>query len=177
MDIISTVLFYIISFILITSALIVVFSPKIVYSVLFAFAAFINVGFIYFMLNAPFIGAAQIAIYGVALSVLFIFALMLTSLKSEHRFYLSLSIKSILGILGIIAISASVIIFAFEDYITDNVTAFSTVLQTAVFDTTMDISKGIFVNYIFAFELLSLFLLIAVIGIGVIISFKRPEGE
>lgn len=175
MELLSQILFYIVAFGLIISALGVIFAPKIVYSLLFAFKTFILVGFVFFMLNAPFNAAAQIAIYGVAVSILFAFSIMMTAQHKEKNLYLSIAPRSFLAVVGIFLTVASVVALASEDLMNEVDFPFVSRHLTAVFDTSLDIAKGIFSNYIFVYELLAVFLLIAVVGVGAIISHKRSE--
>lgn len=177
MEILSQILFYIISSLLIISALGAVFAPRIIYSVLFAFIAFISVAFLYFMLNAPFNAAAQIAIYGIAVSILFIFSIMMTGYHKEKNLYVAIAPRTLLSMIGIFLISVAVVIFAVEDSLKDLSCSLITQKMSSLFDTTFALAKGIFTNYIFAFELLSIFLLVAVVGLGVILKFKRGEDK
>lgn len=175
MELLSSVLFFIISGTLIVSALGVIFSPRIIYSILFSFIAFICVAFIYFMLNSPFNAAVQIAIYGVAVSILFIFAVMMCGYHKEKNLYIAIAPRTLLSASGLFFIFLSFVVFAIEDYKGDALKSFLSATIPSVIDTTVAISKGIFTDYIFAYELLSIFLLIAIIGIGAILAFKRGE--
>ncbi len=177
MEVLSQILFYMISSILLFSALGVIFSPRIIYSVVFAFIAFITVGFVFFLLNAPFNAAVQIAIYGIAVSILFIFSIMLTGYHKEKNLYIAIAPRTLIAMGGIFMLFMSVLIFAFEDSRNEIDCFIVSPRISVMLDTTYSIAKGIFTNYIFAFELLSVFLLVAVIGLAVILTFKRSEGK
>lgn len=175
MEILSPILFYITAFGLLGAAVAVIFSPRIIYSIVSAFIAFVLVGFVYFMLNAPFNAAVQIAIYGVAVSVLFIFAVMMTGYHKEKNLYIAIAPRTLLAMCGIFFTFLSMVIFAVEDSRQDILNALTTANISSVFDTTTSISKSLFTDYIFAYEILSVFLLIAIIGIGAILTFTRTE--
>lgn len=177
MEILSHILFYIVSAMLIASAVGAIFAPRIIYSVLFAFVAFISVGFVYFMLNAPFNAAVQIAIYGVAVSILFIFSIMMTGYHKEKNLYIAIAPRTLLAMAGIFLTFVAVLIFAVEDSLNEVDCLLTTSKMSSLFDTTFALAKGMFTDYIFAFELLSIFLLVAVIGLGVILTFKRGEDK
>lgn len=177
MDILSPILFYIVASGLLLMAVGVVFSPRVIYSILCAFIAFILTAFIYFMLNAPFNAAVQIAIYGVAVSILFIFAVMMTGYHKEKNLYIAIAPRTLLAAAGIFFTLLSMLIFAIEDYREELVDSLITTKLAAFFDTTLSIAKGIFTDYIFAYEILSVFLLIAVVGVGAILTFKKMEGK
>lgn len=175
MEILSQILFYIVSSMLIVSAIGAIFAPRIIYSVVCAFVAFISVGFIYFMLNAPFNAAVQIAIYGVAVSILFIFSVMMTGYHKEKNLYVAIAPRTLLAMVGLFFTFVAILIFMAEDSL-DNIDCLVTTQRmSSLFDTTLSLAKGLFTNYIFAFELLSIFLLVAVVGLGVILTFKRGE--
>ncbi len=69
--------FILIAVVTISSALGVVASKNIVHSALLLVVTFLGVAGFYFQMNAGFIGLVQILIYGGAISVLIIFAIML----------------------------------------------------------------------------------------------------
>ncbi len=175
MEYLPSILFYMVSLMLLGCAFLAIFATRIIYSVLFAFIAFISVSFLYFMLNAPFIAASQIAIYGIAVSILFVFSIMLTAHNKEKNMYLAIAPRSLLAAAGLAMIFASVCIFIFEDYKSMLTESFFTSQISAIYNTTIDIAKGIFTNYILVFEIVSFFLLVVVVGIRVILYFKKAE--
>ena len=71
-------IFYFISVILIGSAIMFMVSNKIVHSIFYCFIAFISLAGMFLLLDAPFIAAAQVFIYGGAVTVLLLFVVMLT---------------------------------------------------------------------------------------------------
>ncbi len=71
--------FYVIATLLIVSAFAVVTLPRIVHSALALVFFFFAIAALYVLLNAEFIAAVQIIIYVGAVTVLFLFAIMLTS--------------------------------------------------------------------------------------------------
>src|SRR6476646_3359885 len=72
------VLFYLIAAIAIAGALGVVFSSDIVHAALFLVLALLMTAGIFVLMSAEFLGLVQILIYGGAVTILVIFALMLT---------------------------------------------------------------------------------------------------
>src|SRR2546421_11170913 len=73
-----TVIFWIIAVILVGSALLVVTQRNIVHSALALVAVFAMAAGIYLLLNAEFIAIVQILIYAGAVTILILFAIMLT---------------------------------------------------------------------------------------------------
>lgn len=175
MEILSPILFYIVALSLLTMAAGVIFSTRVIYSIVCAFVSFVLVAFVYFMLNAPFNAAVQLAIYGVAVSILFAFAVMMTGYHKEKNLYIAIAPRTLLAAGGIFFTFLSMVIFAVEDYKEEFMDALVTSKISAVFDTTLSIARGIFTDYVFAYEILSIFLLVAVVGVGAILTFKRME--
>ncbi|MBI3015127.1 MAG: NADH-quinone oxidoreductase subunit J, partial [Candidatus Tectomicrobia bacterium] len=75
------ILFYILSSIMLASALLVIFQTHPVYSVVFAIISFISLAGLFLTLGAEFIAAAQIIVYTGAIMVLFLFVVMLLNLR------------------------------------------------------------------------------------------------
>ncbi len=73
--------FWLLSGLMLVGALGVVFNRSIVYSALSLLVAFLAIAGVFVLLNAPFIGAAQILVYGVGLTIVLIFGIMLTGDK------------------------------------------------------------------------------------------------
>ena len=177
MELLSPILFYIVSAGLVLAALGVIFAPRIIYSVLFAFVAFIFVAFVYFMLNSPFNAAVQIAIYAVAVSILFVFSVMMTGFNKDKSLYIAIAPRVILAFVGLFLTFLSIAVFVYEDAINEiGCNLLNSNIQV-VFDSIYTIASGIYTDYIIALELLSNFLLVAVVGLGVILSFKRGDNQ
>ncbi|SMB95382.1 NADH dehydrogenase subunit J [Thermanaeromonas toyohensis ToBE] len=70
--------FWVLSALIVASALAVVFLPNIVHSALYLVLSFIGVAGIYILLEAEFLAAVQVLVYVGAVSVLLIFGVMLT---------------------------------------------------------------------------------------------------
>jgi NADH:ubiquinone oxidoreductase subunit 6 (subunit J) len=75
---VEQVIFYIIAALAIAGALGVVFSNDIVHAALFLVMALLMTAGVFVLLSAEFLGLVQILIYGGAVTILIIFALMLT---------------------------------------------------------------------------------------------------
>src|SRR5712691_841524 len=75
---VEQVIFYIIAALAIVGALGVVFSSDIVHAALFLVMALLMAAGVFVLLSAEFLGLVQILIYGGAVTILVIFALMLT---------------------------------------------------------------------------------------------------
>jgi NADH-quinone oxidoreductase subunit J len=79
----ATLIFWIIAIILVGSALLVVSARNIVHSALALIVVFAMAAGIYLLLNAEFIAIVQILIYAGAVTILILFALMLTRIGTN----------------------------------------------------------------------------------------------
>ncbi|GAV23662.1 NADH-quinone oxidoreductase subunit J family protein [Carboxydothermus pertinax] len=77
--------FAVIAFLLIFSALGVVFMRNIVHSVLFLAATFVLMAVTYLMLDAGFLAGVQLVVYAGAVSIMVVFAVMLTKRSDLHE--------------------------------------------------------------------------------------------
>ncbi|HVJ50026.1 NADH-quinone oxidoreductase subunit J [Desulfitobacterium sp.] len=78
MSTMATIVFFIFAIVAVASAWGVVTSKNIVHSALFLALTFFGVAVLYVLLNAEFLAAAQILVYTGAISIMVIFAVMLT---------------------------------------------------------------------------------------------------
>ena len=151
----SQVAFIIISSIVIISALCVVLFKELIYSALSMVGCFLGVAGLFVMLHAELVAAAQVLIYVGAISVLIIFAIMLTSHRTgDLKLYFHNQAWVAAPICAIAAV-ALVVIMATADY---NATS------EAQNPADEQIASLLFNEYAFPFELVSLALLVAMVG-------------
>jgi NADH-quinone oxidoreductase subunit J len=80
---IAQYLFYFLSFVSISCALLMIFSKNPVHSVLYLIATFFSIAGHYFLLNAQFLAAVHIIVYAGAIMVLFLYVIMMLNLNTE----------------------------------------------------------------------------------------------
>ncbi len=160
--------FFAFSILAITAALGVILETNIVragFSLVLCFGA---VAGTYFALKAPFLGASQILIYAVGITLVIVFALMLTSLKHELPRLKGEAGKNIFS--GIISIG---IFTVFAKVLTGNKwieSEFSSCPKN-----TEVIGLRLLGSYVLPFELISVLLLVTLIGAIVIAKKDKPE--
>jgi NADH-quinone oxidoreductase subunit J len=96
----SAYLFYILAFLTTFSAMMVIFSKKPVYSVLYMIFCLFTIAGHYVILNAQFLAAVHVIVYSGAIMVLFLYVIMMLNLNAElepHKSNLSKSIAVIAG--------------------------------------------------------------------------------
>ncbi len=105
-------LFYAFATVIVLSALAMVMSRNLVHSALFMAAAFLGMAFIYLLLQADYVAVVQILVYVGAISVLFVFGIMLTKrarMEDTNRFNRYGLLALLIG-LGLFALLARAIV-------------------------------------------------------------------
>lgn len=123
------------------------------------------------MLRAQFIAIIQILVYAGAIMVLFLFVIMLLSLKDESKLTESLTYKKLGAVIISLLFLSSVGVttfFAFSD-------KFRTLSPLAEELGTIEfIGRELYTTYSFPFELVSFILLAAVVG-AIVLAQKKFE--
>lgn len=179
MNILYSIIFYITAFFIVISSILAVISKRIMHSVLYALISFVLIGFLFFALNAHFIGAVQISIYGIALSILFAIAINLTDYSRENEQKIKITPRFFLSILGCILICSSIIFTIIETANYDlNFAQYlhSSHLLTSL-DTSHQLSLELLTKNTYPFEMLGIYLLTALIGIAVLFIFKGGKND
>jgi len=164
----TTVLFYIFALLLTVSALKVITSRNPVASALFLVLAFFNAAAIWMLLEAEFLAILLVLVYVGAVMVLFLFVVMMLDINLDvlHRdFRKFVPLASIVG--AIIIIETALILWhGYGATVTPvhDVTAGAGVGGGAMMSNTQLIGKVIYTDYIFAFEIAGLILLVAIIA-------------
>jgi len=174
MEQINAIIFYITAFTAIFTCWAVIFSKRIIHAVFYSIICFFCFGFLFFLLNAPFNGVVQMSVYGIALSILCTIAIMLTNYKNETSEKFKISPKFILASAGLIMISVSVITFIKETMNYEpswDLYINSSHLLTSP-DNTKQLASELLTHNLYSFELLGLYMLIVLIGIAVLLTFK-----
>ncbi|EKS72823.1 MULTISPECIES: NADH-quinone oxidoreductase subunit J [Caballeronia] len=172
----TTVLFYIFALLLVVSALKVITSRNPVSSALFLVLAFFNAAAIWMLLQAEFLAILLVLVYVGAVMVLFLFVVMMLDinidvLRKDFRRFVPLA--SIVG--AIIVIETALILWhGYGGTITPETS--TAVTGAAAMSNTQLIGKVIYTDYIFAFEIAGLVLLVAIIAaISLTIRDKKDK--
>src|SRR5450759_4226273 len=134
------------------------FSRSPVTSAMFLVLTIISMAGLFVLLHAFFLAAVQILVYAGAVMVLFLFVIMLLDLKEEQR----RKIKKLGLVAGLVSVGAIVGIFVKSLLATQpgkNLPA-----PTAE-GATIPLGKMLFTNYLLPFEIVSLLLLVAMVGV------------
>ena len=141
------------------------FSRSPVTSAMFLVLAIISMSGLFLLLHAFFLAAVQILVYAGAVMVLFLFVIMLLDLKEEAR----RKIKFFGFVLGIIAVGGIVSAFV-KSLASANAAAADPKLE----GDTISLGKLLFTQYTLPFEIVSVLLLVAMVGV-ILLSKKKLE--
>ncbi|AUT59990.1 NADH-quinone oxidoreductase subunit J [Paraburkholderia terrae] len=162
----TTVLFYIFALLLTVSGLKVITSRNPVASALFLVLAFFNAAAIWMLLQAEFLAILLVLVYVGAVMVLFLFVVMMLDINLDvlrRDFKRFVPMATIVG--AIIVIETALILWhgygATVQPVRDTTAA---VAGAADWSNTRLIGKVIYTDYIFAFEVAGLVLLVAIIA-------------
>jgi NADH-quinone oxidoreductase subunit J len=156
---VEQVVFYIVAAIAIAGAIGVVSSRDIVHAALFLVLALLMTAGVFVLLSAEFIGLVQILIYGGAVTILLIFALMLTRAR-QIRMRLNGS-QQPFGLVAALIVAAGLIYMVVQS-------AWPGSTDHVNFVSFEHFGNELFSVYTVPFELASLVLLVALVGAVVI---------
>lgn len=179
-DILKSLIFYGFAGVIILFALLSIFSFRILYSLLCAVCVFFATAGVYFLLGADYNAVIQIAIYGIAIPILFVLAIMFTSDKLDRSIYISIKPRFFFSFLGMGVLFLSLIYLIVTSLSLNSNAAWILQKQTLSINKYQmfnSLSDGFFVNYAFAFELFSILLLIVVVGISTLNLIKEKTDD
>ncbi|HWF19821.1 MAG TPA: NADH-quinone oxidoreductase subunit J [Verrucomicrobiae bacterium] len=150
------ILFYIFAALALICGALVVLSRNPVNSAMFLVLTIVSLAALFVLLHAFFLAAVQVVVYAGAVIVLFLFVIMLLDLKEEHR----RKIKTFGATTGIISVMAIGLVF-WRSLAHTSLPAGSEPAEGG----TLALGRLLFTNYALPFEILSVLLLVAMIGV------------
>jgi NADH-quinone oxidoreductase subunit J len=154
------ILFYVFAALTLLCGVLVIanpFSRNPVTSAMFLVLTIISMAGLFVLLHAFFLAAVQILVYAGAVIVLFLFVIMLLDLKEEQR----RRIKMFGIVAGLISVGTIVVIFLKSLHAT-NLNAHE---SPTIEGETAALGKLLFTQYVLPFEVVSVLLLVAMIGV------------
>jgi NADH-quinone oxidoreductase subunit J len=159
--------FYLFSLLAIASALLFVTRKNPVPAALWLVNVMFALAGLYVMLDAPFVGAIQVLVYAGAIMVVFIFVVMLLNLGREGISDLrSLPSRLGAGCVGL-ALLANLLVVQRQRLP-------ALVLAAPTDNVVEPVATSLFTDYLVAFELTSLVLLVAVVGAVLLAKRRMP---
>ena len=172
-----TLFFYFFSIIAVFSATMVIVSRNTVYSVFFLILVFITISILFIMIGAEFLGMIMLIVYVGAVSVLFLFVVMMLNITEQikSKFKRKNLIKNISvgSIVGIIIFSELLVVIGGWKY---KGTFFPLSNKGTNLDLTNTHALGniLYTEYIHLFQISGMILLIAMIG-AITLTFSKRD--
>jgi len=163
----TTFFFYFLSGITLISGVLVITRKNAVHSALALILGLLAQAGLYLMLYAPFVAGVQIILYAGGIMVLFLFVIMLVNLEraqKEEQF----NKQWLVGLLAAVALGGLLMAV----YLKGSTVFTEHIAQPVENSNTQQIGVMLYGNYMFAFEIASLLLLVAIIG-AVVMAKKR----
>jgi NADH-quinone oxidoreductase subunit J len=169
-------LFYAFASVAVLGGLLVIGQRNPIYSVLAIIVSFFGLSGLYVLLEAPFVAVVQIIIYAGAIMVLFLFTVMLLNVPREdaaewdrtHPFYRPWALR-----LGGLLAAALIVQLAWAFSRTAGLRQGVGDQRPAV-SSVAELGRKLFTDYMFAFEVTSILIIIAMVG-AVVLARKRES--
>jgi len=161
--------FSLVSIVAISSALMMITRRNPIVGVLFLIVNFFCLSILYLFLHAQFIAIVQILVYAGAIMVLFLFVIMLLNLGDDENLAEKRSYRRILAY-----VLTAVVLFQIMIGIAMPVglNPFISTARAAEIGTVEYIGRSLYTEYLFPFEITSLLLLAAIVGVIVLAKKK-----
>ncbi len=163
----SIVAFWLLAALTLGSALAVVAVRDLIRAVVLLITCFLGVAGLYITLSADFVAVVQVLIYVGAISVLMLFAIMLTPRASRNNAETFFRIPGIL-LAGLVAFTISLISLD---------TDWAVVQRGGFEETASAIGESLLDKYVLPFEMAAVLLLVAMLGAILLVHPEGPEEE
>jgi NADH-quinone oxidoreductase subunit J len=166
----STIIFYILSALIVTFGALTVFSKRIFRAAIFLLLTLIGIAGIYILMEMQFVAALQVVVYVGGIVVLIIFSIFLTSSGGERlnpRKFIRVLMSALLSAAGLLF---SVWIIATHVYTPAGITP----IDPSVRNIGLQLLSYKDFGYVFPFEVVSILLLAALIG-SIVIAQKSKK--
>lgn len=165
----EAIFFYIFAALTVIGALVVVIHKNPVSSAISLVLTFFCTAALFVLLHAHFVAAIQVLVYAGAIIVLFLFTVMFLNIKDESLRFDSQQVAKRLTFLVIIVC----VVGYFANKVA-NYAAKTEFVQSSEFGSVEGVGKVLFLDYLLPFELTSILILAAIIGV-VAIAQKSAE--
>lgn len=161
-------IFLILALVSILSSLLVITQKNSVISALYLIVTLGSQAVLYFLLGATFIGVLQIIVYAGAIMVLFLFVIMLLNLKRDEFGPDKKKGQRVLAFLFTLFLAIE-ILAALKIGFSDSRVPAGGVLNLASGSPT-EVARSLFIDYLYPFEIVSILLLVAILGVVVLVK-------
>ena len=173
---VAAAFFYIFSFILIASALMVVFARNPVHSVLFLILAFFNAAALFLLAGAEFLAMILLIVYVGAFAVIFLFVVMMLDIDFvtiKKGIWHNAPLSAMIGIIFFVELIIVVSGYYFPSSLAGAIVASPHGLNMG--DNTQALGDILYTQYVFYFQIAGLILLVAMIGAIILTLRHKPK--
>ena len=163
----SIIAFWLLAGLTLGSALAVVAVRDLIRAVVLLITSFLGVAGLYITLSADFVAVVQVLIYAGAVSVLLLFAIMLTPRAGRDNAETFFQIPGLL-LAGLVAFTISLVSLN---------TDWNVVKRGGFEETTSAIGEALLDKYVLPFEMAAVLLLVAMLGSILLVHPEGPEEE
>ena len=167
----NPVLFAILAILLIASALNVILQPSAIRSALSLVVTLFLLAVTFLLLDAQLIAALQVIVYAGAIVVLFLFVIMLLNLQEEPRAMARFTMQCAAVLLGSLFLLA-LVRFILPQHLPAAAGTGMGVAVPAGFGSVAGVAERLFTQFLLAFEVTSILLLVAIVG-AVVLAKRR----
>ena len=172
----NPIIFYPSALLMILLALFAIGLKDIFRSLLCAIAVFFLAGLVFYVLGSEYNAIIQVAIYGVAVPIILGLAIMFTSYKKEkEKSNKTSNLKYIIFLTSGLFILTITYLVLTSLAISPNGFSLSDQIGGTTIQTISAITNGIFVKYVYAFEIFSIILTLIVIGLTFVNKTEKEE--
>ena len=164
----QTVAFFLLALIIIASGVMLMTLTKVMHMALALAGVFLGVAGIFILLGADFVGIAQVLVYAGAITILMVFALMLTQKGDDTESPEASSGRSLITLLGVVVFAGVMLLVLRGTSWPYSQSAVDPYKQSTV----ALIAQSLYHTYTIPFELVSLVLTAALVG-SVVIARKE----
>lgn len=166
--------FYLFSFVVIASALMVISSRNPVHSVLFLILAFVNAAGIFMLAGAEFLALILVVVYVGAVAVLFLFVVMMLDVDFAEFRRGMLQYMPVGTLIGIVLLLELLLVAGAAWMVPEAAGSGAVPIDGAV-DNTRALGLVLYTRYIYLFQTCGLVLLVAMIGAIVLTLRHKPN--
>ena len=165
-------LFYILAFILVVFAILTVTAGNPVRSAVYLISALVAVAGLFVLLKAEFLGAVQILVYVGGIMVLFLFVIMLVSVREVKKQRKAGPQWKTALVLGVVLSAELIFLVVRGTAAFDTELAGQGLIVQAQTGNTEKVAEVLYSTYLLPFEIASVLLLVAIVG-AVVLSKKE----
>ncbi|MDP8255721.1 MAG: NADH-quinone oxidoreductase subunit J [Candidatus Alcyoniella australis] len=169
----SSVVFAVLALLTLGSGLSVVLQRNPINSAISLLFAFIGLSGLYILINAQLIALFQVMVYAGAILVLIVFVIMLLNLKEEGKpgFFVLRGPARLAGLLAAVLLLVEVL------YVLTDLDPRTGDVPASTFGDPTALAELLFTRYVFAFEIASVLLLVAIVGAVILTRKPQDEGD